>query len=257
MCPPGLGDDVQAIKAGILEIADVLVVSKADLPTADRTDRDLKEMLALRPRGPGWRVPVLCTSPPPRGPAFQRWSMHWRRTRRQPASRGGGAGRESLRLTPMPPMRPGWRASRARDRFMALSGIEFVEGDTGTVTLRMAVGAPHINFNGTCHGGAIFTLADRAFGLASNSRGVIAAAIDAHATFQVAVREGDMLEARAVEVHRSRRVGVYRVDVTRRSDATLVATFTGTAYITGRPNELSPDAPGEGAWSQADGLGKQ
>jgi len=48
VCPPGLGDDVQAIKAGILEIADVLVVNKADLPSAEVTARELKEMLRLR-----------------------------------------------------------------------------------------------------------------------------------------------------------------------------------------------------------------
>jgi LAO/AO transport system kinase len=45
---PGLGDDVQAIKAGLLEIADVLVVNKADRDGADRTARDLGHMLALR-----------------------------------------------------------------------------------------------------------------------------------------------------------------------------------------------------------------
>lgn len=44
---PGLGDDVQAIKAGILEIADVLAVNKADLPGADNTVRALKAMLEL------------------------------------------------------------------------------------------------------------------------------------------------------------------------------------------------------------------
>jgi LAO/AO transport system kinase len=44
---PGLGDDVQAIKAGILEIADVLVVNKADRPGADNTIRGLKAMLEL------------------------------------------------------------------------------------------------------------------------------------------------------------------------------------------------------------------
>lgn len=44
---PGLGDDVQAIKAGILEIADVLVVNKADRPGADNTMRGLKAMLEL------------------------------------------------------------------------------------------------------------------------------------------------------------------------------------------------------------------
>jgi len=48
---PGLGDEVQAIKAGILEIADVLVINKADLPLAARAERQLKAMLQLRECG--------------------------------------------------------------------------------------------------------------------------------------------------------------------------------------------------------------
>lgn len=60
ICPPGLGDEVQAIKAGILEIADILVVSKGDLPLAERTERDLKGMLALR-KPAGWVPPVMRT----------------------------------------------------------------------------------------------------------------------------------------------------------------------------------------------------
>ncbi len=60
VCPPGLGDEVQAIKAGILEIADILVVNKADLPLAGRTVRDLQTAPGLRHR-PGWTVPVLST----------------------------------------------------------------------------------------------------------------------------------------------------------------------------------------------------
>jgi len=44
---PGLGDEIQAIKAGILEIADILVVNKADLPGAENTERALKGMLGL------------------------------------------------------------------------------------------------------------------------------------------------------------------------------------------------------------------
>ncbi len=51
VCPPGLGDDVQAIKAGILEIADIFVVNKGDLPAAQATMRDLSDMLRLRRRG--------------------------------------------------------------------------------------------------------------------------------------------------------------------------------------------------------------
>ncbi|WP_223759472.1 methylmalonyl Co-A mutase-associated GTPase MeaB [Myxococcus sp. RHSTA-1-4] len=45
---PGMGDDIQAIKAGILEVADVFVVNKADLDGADRTVRELRMMLELR-----------------------------------------------------------------------------------------------------------------------------------------------------------------------------------------------------------------
>ncbi|MBN2500202.1 MAG: methylmalonyl Co-A mutase-associated GTPase MeaB [Anaerolineales bacterium] len=49
---PGLGDDIQAIKAGILEIADVLVINKCDRPGADQTERALRNMLQLAHPGP-------------------------------------------------------------------------------------------------------------------------------------------------------------------------------------------------------------
>jgi LAO/AO transport system kinase len=53
LVPPGSGDDVQMLKAGILEIADLLVVNKADLEGADRTVQELREMLHMRDgRGP-------------------------------------------------------------------------------------------------------------------------------------------------------------------------------------------------------------
>ena len=62
---PGLGDDIQAIKAGILEIADIHVVSKCDRPDANRTIADLKNMLSLSAaltEKPAWQVPVVATS---------------------------------------------------------------------------------------------------------------------------------------------------------------------------------------------------
>jgi LAO/AO transport system kinase len=57
---PGLGDEVQAIKAGILEVADILAVNKADRPGADRTVRDLEMVVPGKSSG-GWRPPVLRT----------------------------------------------------------------------------------------------------------------------------------------------------------------------------------------------------
>ena len=63
---PGLGDDIQAIKAGVLEIADIHVVSKCDRPDAQRTLADLRNMLLLElapaGRAPGWTVPVLAVA---------------------------------------------------------------------------------------------------------------------------------------------------------------------------------------------------
>ena len=58
---PGAGDDMQAIKAGILEIADILVVNKADLPTADSVFKQLHIFMALD-RNEGWQVPILKTT---------------------------------------------------------------------------------------------------------------------------------------------------------------------------------------------------
>ncbi|QNG35847.1 methylmalonyl Co-A mutase-associated GTPase MeaB [Geodermatophilaceae bacterium NBWT11] len=57
---PGMGDGVQAAKAGILEVADVLVVNKADRDGADRTARELRSMLTMAPAS-GWTPPVLRT----------------------------------------------------------------------------------------------------------------------------------------------------------------------------------------------------
>jgi LAO/AO transport system kinase len=61
---PGMGDGIQAAKAGILEVADVLVVNKADRAGADGTVRDLRHTLSLGDRRPGdggWRPPVCRT----------------------------------------------------------------------------------------------------------------------------------------------------------------------------------------------------
>src|SRR5262249_1794007 len=64
LSPPGLGDDIQAIKAGILEIADIHVVSKADKPEAASAVAALKGMLALGANRADstWKSPVLAVS---------------------------------------------------------------------------------------------------------------------------------------------------------------------------------------------------
>ena len=67
---PGMGDAIQAAKAGILEVADVFAVNKADRPQAQQTVRDLRNMIALghqpdgepgHPGPPGWKPPIVST----------------------------------------------------------------------------------------------------------------------------------------------------------------------------------------------------
>lgn len=231
VCAPGLGDDVQAIKAGILEIADVLVVSKGDTELATRTVRDLKEMLALRRRADRRKVPVQLTS------AARNEGVTALTDLAAEHANAVGRGRRLRSGAPVEvhtdPTIAHVHDLVARDAFAQHCGFTLVDAGPGTASVAMKVGPRHLNFNGTCHGGAIFSLADCAFGLASNSHGPVAAGIDAHVTYHVAAGAGEILTARAAEVHRGPRTAVYRIDVVR-GDGTSVASFTGTVYVTSR-----------------------
>ncbi len=56
---PGMGDDVQAIKAGIMEIADVFVINKADREGAERVEREIRALQSLVMREDGWTPPIV------------------------------------------------------------------------------------------------------------------------------------------------------------------------------------------------------
>jgi len=61
MLVPGMGDDVQTFKAGVMEIADVFVINKADREGADRVEQEILTMLSITPRPDGWSPPVVQT----------------------------------------------------------------------------------------------------------------------------------------------------------------------------------------------------
>ena len=58
---PGMGDDVQAIKAGIMEIGDVFVINKADREGVLRTEKELEALMSLAARADGWEPPIVKT----------------------------------------------------------------------------------------------------------------------------------------------------------------------------------------------------
>jgi LAO/AO transport system kinase len=61
MLVPGMGDDVQTFKAGVMEIADVFVINKADRPGADHVEQELSAMLSITPQPDGWLPPIVKT----------------------------------------------------------------------------------------------------------------------------------------------------------------------------------------------------
>ncbi len=133
----------------------------------------------------------------------------------------------------------------ARDAFVRHLGIELVEGGPGHATVRIAIRPEFVNFNGTCHGGVLFSLADTAFGLAANSHGEIAIGIDTHMTFAAPARPGETITASAREQTRGRRVATYRIDLTR-ENGRVIAGLTGTVFRTGEAQgENDPAVPQE------------
>lgn len=58
---PGMGDDIQAIKAGIMEIADVFVINKAEREGVERTEREIISLLEMSHRSDGWTPPIIRT----------------------------------------------------------------------------------------------------------------------------------------------------------------------------------------------------
>lgn len=121
----------------------------------------------------------------------------------------------------------------ADDPYAQSLGIELVGVTERDITVGLTVGAQHLNFLGVGHGGMVFSLADCAFSLASNSAGDPAVAIDTHLVLTAPARHGDRLEAKVHEVSRGRTLGTYRAEV-RRDDGRIVGLFTGTVHIGGR-----------------------
>jgi acyl-CoA thioesterase len=101
------------------------------------------------------------------------------------------------------------------DAYARHLGVEVVDWGGGWSHVRYRAGHDHTNFGQIIHGGAMFSVGDVAFSIASNSWGrrAVALAIDTH--FLAAINPGDVLEARATERSRTRRTASYAIEVDR------------------------------------------
>ena len=125
-------------------------------------------------------------------------------------------------------------ARLAADPLATLLGIELEQVRPGYARAAMTVAPGLLNAFGMAHGGATMALLDVVHAAVSNSHGTLAIAQDVHTEFLAAGRPGDRLVAEGVEVHRSNRTAVYRIEATAQ-DGRLVATALARVFRTGRP----------------------
>jgi acyl-CoA thioesterase len=117
----------------------------------------------------------------------------------------------------------------SRDRTAQALGMKIVRVQPGASLLTMLVRGDMVNGHHICHGGMIFSLADTAFAYACNSYNKNTVASACHIDFLAPGKEGEMLEAEAIEQSQSGRTGVYDVTV-RSSSGKTVALFRGKSY---------------------------
>lgn len=116
------------------------------------------------------------------------------------------------------------------DRYASSLGINLLEIKPGYAKIGMKVTREMVNFHGITHGGAIFSLADSAFGLAANSHGVSAVAMTVSIDYLAMTAPGDYLVAVAEETQRSRKIGNYNIQVLNQ-DEKVIAAMRGITYL--------------------------
>lgn len=122
------------------------------------------------------------------------------------------------------------------DPYCEMLGVEFRKIAPGTATTALTVTDDLLNFHGTPHGGAVYSLADAAFAAASNSRGDAAVALETNMSYLGTVDVGMTLLAAATETHRTRRTAEYEVVVSTQGndsgdEGERIATFRGRVYL--------------------------
>src|SRR6185312_6032114 len=129
-------------------------------------------------------------------------------------------------------------ARLAADPLAGHLGIRLEQVRPGYARASMTVGPRLLNAVGMAHGGATMALLDVVHAAVSNSHGTVAVAQDVHTEFLSPGAEGDVLVAEGVEVHRSSRTAVYRIDA-RAQDGRLVATALARVFRTDRAWETA------------------
>jgi len=120
---------------------------------------------------------------------------------------------------------------KEKDRFAKLLGLKIVEFSKGYAKIQADIKDEYLNAANVIHGGFLFSLADYAFALSSNSHNNLSLALNANIMFQKAVSKGKLI-AVAKELTSNKKIATYEVKIYD-EDANLIASFCGTVYRKG------------------------
>jgi acyl-CoA thioesterase len=116
------------------------------------------------------------------------------------------------------------------DRFAEHIGIERIFCKDGYWTAQLTVAEKHLNGLGVAQGGVIFTLADYAFAIASNTDGRTSTGLQTNLVFISPAQPGDILQAHIREISRRKTISVYEIEIRTTQTDQLIALFTGTGF---------------------------
>jgi acyl-CoA thioesterase len=117
----------------------------------------------------------------------------------------------------------------AEDKMSQWLGIEVLNYDPGSVSVRMTVRDEMVNGFNVTHGGITYSLADSALAFSANSHGIRSMSIETSISHLKSVHVGDVLTASTKQLTLTRKTGVYIMDVVNQKNE-LVAHFKGTVY---------------------------
>ena len=117
----------------------------------------------------------------------------------------------------------------ARDHATQGLGIKLIDVGPGSARMQMLVRPYMLNGHAMCHGGFIFTLADSTFAFACNSYNLQTVAAGCTIEFLAPAKEGELLQAEAIEQSRSGKTGVYDITVTN-PDGKKIALMRGKSH---------------------------
>ncbi|MCE2788553.1 MAG: hotdog fold thioesterase [Saprospiraceae bacterium] len=126
------------------------------------------------------------------------------------------------------------------DAFSQWMGIEVLEVSPGFCHLQARIRQDMLNGFGICHGGVLFSLADSALAFASNAHGKHALSIETSVSLFRSAKEGDVVQAKTIELHKSRHIARYQIELSTEQHA--LGVFQGTVYIRDQSWEVNPSS---------------